>query len=220
MLSNQKRGWQGRSGGILHPTANTVRNGGRKRSSRSTHTSGAGAIVGHTVNDSLRVPANHSQFWQDWRRRCRTGDERRSYLCHIGPEQLLILFRLEMEPDLLAQILSIIGGEFPLQPTKQVVNAVLPASVPTEDHPCVRNSAKGTGDGANENPSSVETVRYWVDWLSALTQTGRFEINVQFLEKTEKRALARVFEHVIEVLAESSTEELGKIYLLQKAYGV
>ncbi|CAM9131569.1 unnamed protein product, partial [Hapterophycus canaliculatus] len=91
MLSDQKRGWQGRSGGFVST---------KNRQDRWAKT------------DPLRPPKDNSQFQRDWRRRCRTDDERREYLRLIGPEKLSVLFRVEMEPDILAQLLSLVCREF------------------------------------------------------------------------------------------------------------
>ncbi|CAN0035865.1 unnamed protein product [Laminaria digitata] len=144
MLSDQKRGSSGR----------------RKGSSTKTRNRAAGAIGGSAKKAPLRAPQDHSQFRQDWRRRCHTDSERRAYLRLIGPEKLQVIFRVEMEPDVLGQVLSLVS-------------------------------------------SREETARICVDWLWALTRTGRFEINIQFLDGAEKRALALVFDLIAEVFGDS-----------------
>ena len=214
MLSNQKRGWQGRSGGVMPPASKSGSNGRRKGSSTKTRNRAAGAIGGSSKNGPLHAPQDHFQFQQDWRRRCLTDSERRAYLSLIGPEKLAVLFRVEMEPDMLEQVLSLVCGG--LTPGNQAgeLDAVTP-SASTDP----AGSIDAGGDSTRRQGSREEAARSCVDWLWALTRTGRFEINIQFLDRAEKRAIARVFDLIAETFGNSSCGlDPERLDSLRKAY--
>lgn len=213
MLSDQKRGWQGRSGGVMPPAAKPGSSGRRKGSSTKTRNRAAGAIGGSAKKAPLRAPQDHSQFRQDWRRRCHTDSERRAYLRLIGPEKLQVIFRVEMEPDVLGQVLSLVCGGFSPETQRGGLDSVTPSA------PADLGSIDAGGDNTRRKASREETARICVDWLWALTRTGRFEINIQFLDGAEKRALARVFDLIAEVFGDSSCgydperlDSLRKVY--------
>ncbi|CAN0479265.1 unnamed protein product, partial [Ectocarpus sp. 12 AP-2014] len=94
MLSDPKRGWQGRVSGVA-PTTKVSGSTGRQKAPRRTQR-------------PLRAPKDYAQFQRDWRRRCRTNGERRDYLRLVGPKNVSALFRVEMEPDVLGQVLSVV----------------------------------------------------------------------------------------------------------------
>lgn len=216
MLSNQKRGWQGRSGGVLPPSAKAGSNGRRKGSSTKTRYRGAGAstIGGSAKKGPLRAPQDHSQFQQDWRRRCHTDSERQAYLRLIGPEKLPVIFRVEMEPDTLGQVLSLVCAGFTPETHARDLDADTPP-VPTD-----RADAIAAG-GDSCQASREEAARNCVDWLWALTRTGRFEINIQFLDSKEKRALTRVFDLIAEVFNDGSDgQDPERLKSLRKVYAV
>lgn len=216
MLSNQKRGWQGRSGGVLPPAARSGTNGRRKASSTKTRDRAAAVIGGSANTGPLRAPQDHSQFQQDWRRRCLTDSERRAYLCLIGPKKLPVIFRVEMEPDILGQVLSLVCGR--LSPENQAgkLEAMTP-SAPTDP----AGSVDAGEDSTSRQDSREETARSCVDWLWALTRTGRFEINIKFLDSAEKRALARFFDLTAEALGNSSCDhDPERLDSLRKVYAV
>lgn len=216
-LSDQKRGWQGRSGGVVQPTPNPRGTGRQKRPPRRIPNSGGAEIGGSVKKGPLRKPDNRSQFQRDWRKRCHTDDERRAYLRLIGPAKFSNLFRMEMEPDVLGQVISVICGELLSQPTESdfdtVQREVQPntwGAGPSED---ARN-------GANSEVTHKEAAKYRMDWLWALTRTARFEININFLDEKEKGALARAFEVIGGVFGKCSNEDSRALNSLEKAYAV
>ncbi|CAN0522642.1 unnamed protein product, partial [Ectocarpus sp. 12 AP-2014] len=159
---NPVTGWQGRVGGVA-PTAKVSGSTGRQKAPR-TQRSVDTAISGGAKVGPLRAPKDHAQFQRDWRRRCRTNGERRDYLRLVGTKDVSALFRVEMEPDVLGQVLSVV----------------------------CHDSAAIT---ANRNASADEAgATFCVEWLRALSRTGRFAVNILFLAYDEKQALARAFD--------------------------
>lgn len=215
MLSNQKRGWQGRSGGVMPPTAKSGSSGRRKGSSTKTRGRAAAAAIGGSAKNSpLRAPENHSEFQQDWRRRFLTDSERRAYLRLIGPEKLPVIFRVEMEPDVLGQVISLVCGGLTPENQAGELEAMTPPA-PTDP----TGSVDAGGGSTCRQASCEEAARSCVDWLWALTRTGRFEINIQFLDSVEKRALARVFDLIAKAFGDSSCDhDAERLNLLRKVY--
>lgn len=216
MLSDQKRGWQGRSGGVMPPAAKSGSNGRRKGSSTKTRNRGTAvaAIGGSGKKGSLRSPQCHSQFQRDWRRRCHTDGERQAYLRLVGPENLAVIFRVEMEPDTLGQVLSLICAGFAEETQTKDPNAV------SSFAPADPTDSVDSG-GESWQASREKAAIYCVDWLRALTRTGRFEINIQFLESKEKRVLARVFDLIAEVFGDGSgAQDPERLDSLRKMYAV
>lgn len=223
MLSDQKRGWQGRSGGVVLATKKPG-SSGRKKTARGTRTFdgteiGGGAKAGGPVH----APRDYSQFQRDWRRRCRTDDERREYLRLISPDKLPVLFRVEMEPDILGQVLSLICGDFMSQPAGHELDS---AKAPTHE-PGGGNAGSTTGSSGAGTSNGVSRLgeheaRFCLEWLSALSMTGRFAVNILFLEEKEKLALGCLFDMITAACREDSDEDedTGKIHSLRKAYAV
>lgn len=235
MLSDQKRGWQGRSGGVVPATKKPGRNGNNtnKKASGRTKTPGTAAVIGSGAKTGpLRAPKDHSQFQRDWRRRCSTDIERREYLRLIGPDSFPALFRVEMEPDVLGQVLLIICSEYPppaaQQPAAEHLVGTAPSSAtpPTVDRPGAGpadsvDGASSAGDEKSPSLLGVGGARYCVDWLWALTRTGRFAVNILFLEGKEKLALARVFDLITAAFSENGhDQDAGNLLSLRKAYAV
>lgn len=215
-LSNQKRGWQGRSGGVVPPAERLGNNGRRKASSTKTRDRAAAAIGGSAKNGPLRAPQGHHQFQQDWRRRCLTDSERRAYLCLIGPKKLPGIFRVEMEPDMLGQVLSLVCGGLTPENEAGKLEAMTP-SLPADP----AGSVDAGGDSTRRQVSREEIARSCVDWLWALTRTGRFDINIKFLDSAEKRALARFFDLIGEAFGDNSCDHDPEgLYSLRKVYAV
>ncbi|CAN0156195.1 unnamed protein product [Ectocarpus fasciculatus] len=221
MLSDPKRGWQGRVGGVA-PTTKVSGSTGRQNAPRRTKRCVDTAISGGAKAGPLRAPKDHAQFQRDWRRRCRTNCERRDYLRLIGPENVSALFRVEMEPDVLGQVLSVVCQECPLQP--QRIDTASPAAPEEEE---ARSGAPTKGDAAgmhraaetaNGNASGDEAgARFYMEWLWALSRTGRFAVNILFLADKEKVALARVFDLMSAVFGDEDGEEISS---LRKSYAV
>lgn len=225
MLSEQKRGWQGRSG-VAPRTKKPGRNGKKKTPGRTRNSGTAAAISSGVKTGPLRAPKDYSQFQRDWRRRCTTDNERREYLHLIGPDEFPTLFRVEMEPDVLGQVLLIICSECPpaQQPVEEhQVDTATPSTAPTVDRPGAGNedSLDGSPSAGHEKLSHGEVrVRYCVEWLRALTRTGRFAVNILFLEEKEKLELARVFDVITDAFTEKDYQDTGKLRSLRKAYAV
>ena len=219
MLSDQKRGWLGRSGGVA-PATKKPGSSGRKKTARGARKSDGAEIGGGAkAVGPLRAPRDYSQFQRDWRRRCRTDEERREYLRTISPDKLPILFRVEMEPDILGKVLSLICGDFMREPEGYELDS---AKAPTHE-PVERSTGSVAGsppDGSGLSPVSKDEARLCVEWLSALSRTGRFAVNILFLEEKEKLALGRLFDLIAAACQGNSDEDTRKFHSLRKAYAV
>ncbi|CAB1099977.1 unnamed protein product [Ectocarpus sp. CCAP 1310/34] len=213
MLSDPKRGWQGRVGGVA-PTTNVSGRIGRQKAPRRTQRSVDTALRGGAKAGPLRAPKDHAQFQRDWRRRCRTNGERRDYLRLVGPKNASALFRVEMEPDVLGQVISVVCEEFPFQP--QRIDAATPATQENEERsgaPTRGDAAGSTAITANGNASADEAgARLCLEWLRALSRTGRFAVNILFLADNEKQALARAFDLTTAVFGDEEISSLRKAY--------
>eukprot|EP00752_Nemacystus_decipiens_P014207 g12636.t1 len=219
MLSDQKRGWQGRSGGVA-PVTKKPGSHGRDKTPRGTRKCD-GAEIRESAKSTgpVRAPRDYSQFQRDWRRRCRTDDERREYLRMISPDKLPVLFRVELEPDILGQVLLLICHDFTGHPVGDKIDS---AKAPTHQ-PGDGNASSTFGSSPGSNGGSLlgeDEARYCVEWLSALSKTGRFAVNILFLEEKEKLALGRLFDLITAACNGSSDEDSGKILSLRKAYAV
>eukprot|EP00903_Cladosiphon_okamuranus_P012205 g11447.t2 len=221
MLSYQKRGWHGRSGGVV-PATKKPGSTGRRKAAKSTRKPvgteiGGGAKAGSPV----RAPRDYSQFQRDWRRLCRTDDERRKYLRMISPDKLPILFRVEMEPDILGQVLSLICGDFMGQPAgHELDNAKAPTHGPGGGNAGSTTGSSRARTGSGVSPLGEAEARLCVEWLSALSRTGRFAVNILFLEEKEKLTLGCLFDMIMAGCRENSDKDTGQIHSLRKAYAV
>lgn len=220
MLSDRKQGWQGRAGGIV----GTVKEGkNRRRTRSSTQRMGVTPNLPRGKKDKgpVQAPRSHCQFQRDWRRRCHTEKERHAYLRLINAENLPHIFRVEMEPDVMASVLSLIVGDFlsqtgqhgsdDLMSPERMREALTTRSLTSVEHP--------EGDSF-KRAALVEAARTCLNSLQALTKTGRFDLNVQFLPAEQRRALCLVFRGLSLVFIEYCDEDLVEVGLVQKQYGV
>lgn len=214
MLSDQKRGWQGRSGGVVSTTKKPGHEG-RKKTPRRTRSSDRDVIGGGAKTVPIRAPNDYSQFQRDWRRRYRTDDERRHYLRVISPDKLPELFRVEMEPDVLGKVVSLVCDEFPAQPIEHRIDSTIPSSSKVDQS---GDAVESLGSAAT--PFCQDKARYCMELLWALTKTGRFAVNILFLEEKEKLALARLLDSITAAVRDDSDEGFGRLKSLRRAYAV
>lgn len=220
MLSDQKRGWQGRSGGVV-PATKKPGGSGRKKTARGTRKSDGTEIGGGAKTcGPVRAPRDYSQFQRDWRRRCRTDEERREYLRMITPDKLPVLFRVEMEPDILGQVLSLICGGFMVQPVGREIDSSAKAPTHQPGGEAAGSTVGSSRARSEASPFGKDEARFCVEWLSALSRTGRFAVNILFLEEHEKLALGRLFDLIAAACQGNSDEDTGKFHSLRKAYAV
>lgn len=223
MLSDQKRGWQQRSDAVVSSTSSKDSTSGPKSSSRRVRGSGRAARntrCSGALNGPLVMPADHCQFQRDWRRMCTTDDVRCAYLRLVGPERLQKLFHVEMEPDVLGQMLVLICNGFPSS-----FNGDKPSN---EGQPEIQQAGSTEGsrrceeDKGMQRPDNTctDATVECMAWLSALSRTGRFGINIKFLEKQEKRAVADLFDCLRASLTRPSEEDASRFRSLQQAYSL
>lgn len=223
MLSDQKRGWQGRSGGVVLSTSKAGTGGPTKSSSRrarsATRTSKEPTSGGNRSSVLAAIPGDHSQFHRDWRYQCTTDDNRWAYLSLIRPERLQTLFRVEMEPDVLGQVLSLICRRFASRLNRQLPAIEgQPGTPPMHSAERIGYAGEGDDNGELGKAASVEAALDCMAWLGALNRTGRFGTNISFLESHEKHAVAGLFENLRVTLYGRSDEEIFQLDSLRKAY--
>lgn len=221
MLADQKRGWQGRSGGVVAASARKYSSSRTKSSSRRSRGSGGTEGSDDTLDSILVMPTDCRQFQRVWRRRCATDDARRDYLRFVGAKRFEALFRVEMEPDLLGQVLMTICSGFP-----SFVSVGKPSKGSSMDSQS-QESAEGSGrcDEGNEGtPPATQLSAHpaieCMQWLSSFSRTGRFRININFLEKREKRAIADLFECLRALLVGHGEANDSALRSLQETYSL
>lgn len=138
----------------------------------------------------------------------------------ISPDKLPVLFRVEMEPDILGQVLSLICGEFLAQPAGHQSDSSAEAST-HQPGDGKEGSVVGSARPCNGKiPLDEDGARFCMEWLWALSRTGRFAVNILFLEEKEKLELACLFDLITAAFQENGDEGTGRVHSLRKAYAV
>lgn len=219
MLSDTKRGWRGRSG-LVHSSIRAKPSGESQQNNLSSRRSTTFIrSAGASKKDRLRAPRSYTQFQRIWRQRCQNDAERRYYMRLIGPESLPTLFRFDMEPQVLAQMLSIVCIEFRMQRKEQgnvSVSSLFTAkdSVDTNALTLTEESTKC----CDSDTFSTQVATCCLEWLDALSRTSRFKFNIKFLRQAEKSELSSVFGLITAAFAENFDKKLSAVNLVQNAY--
>ena len=111
-LGKPQRGWEtmNKANQMTTDKAKARRSRGKRRArDGSSGASGGGGKAAIGAKDGL--PANMAEFDREWKRHCKTGEKRRAYLATVGPANFAALFRLEIAPALLGQVLVALGGD-------------------------------------------------------------------------------------------------------------
>ncbi|CAM9795210.1 unnamed protein product [Discosporangium mesarthrocarpum] len=157
---------------------------------------GPGAISGDI--ESRYPPSTALVFERDWKR-CRSAEDRLAYLRFVGPKRLPRIFKVEMGPDVLGEILQTFCESFPNregeekggggdticdpigggQGSEEEENGGVTVSGPCSGCPA---EFEGTGTRC----SGVEEGKAWLakdylTWMRALSRAGRFSSSVGFL---------------------------------------
>ncbi|CAM9760254.1 unnamed protein product [Choristocarpus tenellus] len=128
-LSDKKQGWKSCSGVTVAPRK---RSGNKKRQSRtSPEGSGLGTpsnsslrsgdTLSHSIGSTRKLPSTPSEFERDWRR-CQNVEDRQAYLKLVGVAKLRRLFKAQMSPDTLSEMLSVICKMFLNPPVRDPNN--------------------------------------------------------------------------------------------------
>ena len=56
------------------------------------------------------VPKTDHEFTRDWRRLCKTRDDKYKFLCQVGGEQMAKIFKAEISLGLLGEFIEILNG--------------------------------------------------------------------------------------------------------------
>lgn len=216
MLSDTKRGWRGRSG-IIHSSISAKPSG--EQNNVSSRRRSTAAVSGDSKKDRLRAPRSYTQFQRIWRQRCHSDDERRDYMRLIGPASLPTLFRFEMEPNVLIEMLSIVCKDFRMQQEGKDIFFNLSLftskdSVNTSD-PTPTQDSKACYDS---DTLSREVATCCLEWLDALSRTSHFKFNIKFLMQAEKSELRSVFGSIAAVFAQNLEGKVSAVNLVQNAY--
>jgi Potential Monad-binding region of RPAP3 len=199
-LGEQKRGWRKQA----------------PESSKSSRKSKAGKSSAEiAVTGPLRAPVTQGDFERDWRRRCPTDTEKSQYLSLIGADALPKVFKVELAPAILGDILCLLAkamqgeADLPLAAPSKLADAdasnVAPVSSAVSAAPQLESTAKQT----------------CLAWLKAISSTGRFSLNIHFMGADETAAVKQLFE-----LLQNDTQlstvaaTIDELAALRKAYGV
>lgn len=221
MLSHKKRGWRGCSG-VQHSTDHEKSGGRGQRKShfRGKPIPGPSMMPREPKGDLLSAPRDYAQFQRIWRRRCHNDDQRLNCMRLIGPGNLPDLFRAEMEPHVLAQMLWIICSES--RPDVEGSNDRVVSSslfAPRDrTSACRPSSTEGSESCADQETSSNQVATCCLEWLDGLSRTSRFELNVKFLGQLEKSEVARVFGLISAAFAKNGDQKVSEVSRVQNAY--
>jgi Potential Monad-binding region of RPAP3 len=200
-LGEQKRGWRKQA---PEPSKSL-------RKSKAGKSSAEIAVTG-----PLRAPVTQGDFERDWRRRCPTDAEKSQYLSLIGADALPKVFKVELAPAILGDILCLLAkamqgeAELPLAVPCKLIDteaaAVAPVSSAVSDTPQLESAAK----------------KICLAWLKAISSTGRFSLNIHFMGANETAAVKQLYELLqtdteLSAVAAATADELAA---LRKAYGV
>ena len=58
------------------------------------------------LQDPRRIPKNGHEFTQDWRRHCKTTEQRYKFLVQLGPEAIQQIFKTEISFGLLGELIE------------------------------------------------------------------------------------------------------------------
>ncbi|KAG5175197.1 hypothetical protein JKP88DRAFT_172531 [Tribonema minus] len=184
--------------------------GWRKTASKPPPKHKAGAAADKTASSKLvrkgplQAPTTQSEFERDWRRRCKTHADMVALLGLVGASGMPKLFKVELDPQLLGQILGVLSR-------CAAADSALPPCQP-------RNSSSDDGDAANGHQAGGgESVARCIAWLRGIQGTGRFALNVHFLSDRETAALGEMVDALMPLAEAQQAEELRE---LRKVYGV
>lgn len=213
MLSGQRQGWGERLGACFPKQDKGMGRGRRLRRREEMRNE---RTTRRDTWSGSQVPLHCSEFQNYWQR-CRTDGERYAYLRLIGPQHLQALFQVEMEPDLFGQVISLLCRGFPAYGRSQYTS--LASTQSTRDE---IGESQIDEKGEDENAKiSRGAAREYTGWLRALASTGRFGINVCFLEEKEKLAVGDLFQRLRDALwATCNKEYLTTLSSLQRAFRV
>ncbi len=117
---------------------------------------------------AVPVPNNMHEFTRDWRRHCKTTQQRYEYIARLDPARLARVFKGELDSELLSQIVQCFVA---------TISGV--------------DAAAGGGDGDGGRESGVSGVVLAA--LSAFSGTARFELTLDMLSKAEKANVLQLF---------------------------
>lgn len=139
--------------------------------------------VGATITEAkaTKAPKSNAEFGRQWRRHCRTLQEKYDYLCLLAEADVRAIFKTEIDATHLSEMLLAMDGRF-------FVGA-----------PPV--------DGAGER---VRTGKLLLDMLLSLSQVPRFALTYEFLEVKEKEAAVSLMDK-FEVLMPSELEQIASL---------
>ena len=161
-LSKPEKGWQTRSK-LATGTA-----GGSKRSAAGLTGRRSGAAAAREKSATLLsesgfpsvAPKSPQAFERDWRRHCPNRELKMRYLSLCGPECLRKIFKTEMDVSLLGQVIGALAE------TARACEQGTESALPPEVHGAIALELLATAE--------------------ALPRTGRFSLNVQFMDASDK----------------------------------
>jgi Potential Monad-binding region of RPAP3 len=201
-LGEQKHGWRKQA----------------PESTKSSRKSKAGKAAAEiAVTGPLRAPVTQGDFERDWRRRCPTDTEKSQYLSLIGADALPKVFKVELAPAILDDILCLLAkatngeAQLPLAAPRKL-------AVADADTAAVAPLSSANSDASQSENAAKQIC---LAWLKAISSTGRFSLNIHFMGADETAAVKQLFE-LLQTDTELSTvaATVEELAALRKAYGV
>ena len=139
-----------------------------------------------------------SQLEKDWRQCCQTFQEKTIYMqTRITPAKFVSLYEsTSLDPSFMSALIAVLY-----------------------DHVDVSTEEKQQQDAevAYFFSNSTDRSKFILQWMEALPNCGRFELNISFMDKKEKQSVKHIIHWLGDALS-SDTSYADRISWLQTAY--
>mmetsp|Transcript_14689 Transcript_14689/g.17489 ORF Transcript_14689/g.17489 Transcript_14689/m.17489 type:complete len:306 (-) Transcript_14689:179-1096(-) len=169
-LSKPEKGWQKKTNLALGQTGKQPKNKSFKDKNNKSKNSSKNSI---SKNFPEIPPKNPMEFEREWRRHCKTSELKLKLLIFCGPKQLSLIFKNEIDVGLLGQIIKCFDDIIKIIENTDKTNNI---------------------DNSYMIPNNIQNEILSI--LMIIPKTGRFKLNVQFLDEKDKFHLRKVIEWI------------------------
>lgn len=189
-LSKTSKGWQQRT--ALATGGATKKKRSATANKRGRGTKGVGSNL--TLTFPTSPPTSSMEFERDWRRHGQTAEARMRYLRLCGTEQFRVIFQTEIDVSLMGQILKTFAERASFHQTQDAAAAA--AAAADESKTAAAEPETSGEQAAVSVEDDLNTIKAF---LEVLPDTGRFALNVNFMEKVDLANAASSFDWLVEV---------------------
>uniref|UniRef100_A0A7S1X9I0 Dynein attachment factor N-terminal domain-containing protein n=1 Tax=Tetraselmis chuii TaxID=63592 RepID=A0A7S1X9I0_9CHLO len=126
------------------------------------------------------APATSGDFQREWRRSCKTEEDKYKYLRLCGPATLRAIFKVEVGADLLGDMLQVIDAAWLT----------------------FASFAEDTSEG-----SALAEAAFVVSVLMALSDAGRFALTIRLLGAKAKESMRQLFHNISSAVAAAEAQD-------------